>query len=169
MQDIVTLVALVVSVLALAVSATLALRQVNLSKSANQLSGVVELTKELRSQSFLDRERYVNTRLREDHPSGVAQTQLPSLAGDNVQVVASLFNSVGILVAFDGALDERIAVSVFGYRAERAWKSLEPFITAERRCRNGDYMPCFEHFVAIVCQNRSEQVSVALKLKRLPG
>jgi hypothetical protein len=169
MQDIVSLMALAVSILALALSGAIAIRQVGLARGANQRSGVVELTKELRSQSFLDRERYVNTVLGKEYPSGVAQTELPALAGDNVQVVASLFSSVGILVAFDGALDRRIAVSVFGYRAERAWRSLEPFIKAERQRRQGDYMPCFEHFVAVVRETSSEQASIALKLKRLPA
>src|SRR4051812_46638124 len=130
MQDWVSLTALVVSIVSLIASAGLAARQVGLMRRANQLPLVVNLTQELRSTSFLERERYVLTKLSENDPEN-GQVRLPERAGDAVQVVASLFNSIGILVAFK-VIDQRIAISIFGPRAERAWRCLQPFIKGER-------------------------------------
>jgi hypothetical protein len=88
---------------------------------------VVDFTQELRSLNFLERGRHVIKRLRVERDPRLGQLRLPSYAGDSVQIVASLFNSIGILVAFK-VIDRRIAISIFGPRAGRAWEALEPFI-----------------------------------------
>ena len=35
-----------------------------------------------------------------------------------------------------------------------------------RAIRGGDYMPCFEHFVALVKEKGSEEVTASLKLRK---
>jgi multidrug efflux pump subunit AcrA (membrane-fusion protein) len=144
-------------------AADAARRQVEMMRASNQVNITVGLTHELRSAWFLECERYVLSRLRENDPI-LGQVQLPEPAGDRMQVVASLFNTVGLFAKFD-VVDEQLAISIFGPRADRAWKVLEPYIDGERRIRNGDYMPGFEHFVALTRENGSEQVTTALNLK----
>ena len=167
MQDQFALLALVVSIIALIASGASAALQIGLMRRANQIPQVVGLTQELRTPRFLESERYVITRLHEND-AALGQVQLPPHAGDSMQVVASLFNTIGLLVRFK-VIDARIAISIFGPRAERAWRSLRPFIEGERQIRTGDYMPCFEHFVALVQEQGSEAVTASLRLRRVRG
>jgi hypothetical protein len=167
MDDRIALLALIVSITALLASGAFALLQIRLMRRANQIPQVVGLTQELRTDRFLDCERYVLHRLSKNDPT-LGQAQLPHRAGDSMQVVASIFNTIGILVKFK-VIDSMIAVSIFGPRAEQAWKILKPFIEEERRIRQGDYMPCFEHFVALSQEQGSEEVSTSLKLRTVTG
>jgi hypothetical protein len=167
MQNPTALVALIVSIIALVVSGASAAVQARLQRRANQIPQVVLLTQELRTARFLESERYVLNQLDENDPS-LGQAQLPPGAGDSMQVVASLFNTIGILVRFK-VIDTNIAISIFGPRAERAWRVMKPHIRGERAIRNnGDYMPCFEHFVALSKERGSEAVTASLKLKTAP-
>ena len=166
MQDQLSVMAFVVSVLALLVSGVLTARQLAAMRGANQLPLVVDLTQELRSPAFLARERFVTTRLRAEYDPELGQFRLPPEPADHVQAVASLFNSVGMLVAYR-VIDEGLAVSLFGYRAKRAWDAMWPFIDGERATRGSEYMPGFEHFVAIVRERRSESVSDKLGLRKV--
>jgi hypothetical protein len=164
-QDSTAVLALVVSVIALVASALLATRQTILMRRANQLPLMIDLIQELRSPDFLVRERYVNVRLKEHDPAS-GYSNLDPVAADHMQHVKSLFNSIGALIAFQ-VVDERLAISIFGYRANRAWCSMEKFITAERRLRKGNYAPYFEHFVVLVRENPPEQITASVGLKKL--
>lgn len=165
MQEITGVLALVISIIALAVSGILAYRQVALMSRANQLPLMIDLIRELRSPDFLERERFVNEELVHLNPH-LGYSNLPPFAADNLQHVKSLFNSIGSLVAFR-VIDERAAISIFGYRASRAWRSMAPFVESERRIRAGNYAPYFEHFVAIVRATTPEQITTDLGLKKV--
>lgn len=167
MQDILSLAALFVSLLALGASAFLARRQVLLMGRANQLPLMIDLIQELRSPEFLERERYVNNRLRIENDPVLGYSNMEAVAADHMQHVKSLFNSIGALVAYQ-VIDERVAISIFGYRASRAWGSMEDFVAAERQIRGGNYAPYFEHFVAMVRLTPPEQITGSLNLMRLP-
>lgn len=133
---------------------------------ANQLPLMIDLIQELRSPAFLERERYVNNQLRSENDPTLGYSNMEPAAADHMQHVKSLFNSIGALVAFQ-VIDESVAISIFGYRANRAWRSMEEFIAAERQIRGGNYAPYFEHFVATVRLNPPEQITESLNLKRL--
>lgn len=165
MGELVAVLALAVSVVALTVSALLVRRQVLLMGRANQLPILIDLIRELRSAEFLERECYVDEGL-SMHDPALGHGHLPADAADNLQHVKSLFNSIGALVAF-GVIDERAAISIFGIRADRAWRSIALFAAAERGARSGNYAPFMEHFVALVREIPPEKVTDDLGLKKV--
>ena len=165
MQDITSILALIVSVIALALSALLAFRQIVLMNRANQWPLMVDLIQELRSQDFIRREHYVRTQLQNNlRELGVNNLSLEAV--ESAQVLASLFNSIGALIIFK-VIDRRMAIATFGYRADRSWKALESFVLAERQRRGGDYMNYYEHFVGLVRETPPEQISASLRLKKV--
>ncbi|WP_181778875.1 DUF4760 domain-containing protein [Pseudonocardia pini] len=167
MQETVALPALIVAFLALAVSGYLAYRQASLMRLSNQLPLLIDLIRELRSTEFLERERFVNSELKGYDP-GLGYADLPEEAADNLQHVKSLFDSIGALVAFK-VIDERAAISIFGFRAKRAWASMQPFVEVERGKRAGNYGPYFEHFVCLIEETPPEKITKDLRLRRLPA
>ena len=143
--------ALVLSILSAAVSVVIALRQSDLTRQTNELPILVELTQEFRSTEFQEAESYVLSRLTDEISVGAATSSLPSEAKQAVTTMISFFLSLGAYGAF-GLADEKIIISLFGYRANRLWQILEPYILAERELRGDDHY-CF-YFEDLVCRTR---------------
>jgi len=59
-------------------------------------------------------------------------------------------------------------VSKLGYRADRAWTALEPFIAKEREARGGDHHSAFfEDLVSRKRENWPPQEHYGLRLRKL--
>ena len=144
------LAALAISVAALIVSGVLAVRQSSMMRHGNEMPVLVDLMQELRSPEFQKSADYLIHTLAADNDPSLGCSNLPQDARLAVGTVSMFFTSLGALVAHDIA-DEAIVVTLFGFRANRAWTILEPYIHREREIR-GDpfYAVPFEDLVCRV-------------------
>jgi hypothetical protein len=75
------------------------------------------------------------------------------------------FSTFGAFVAF-GIVREGLVISMFGYRANRAWLALEAFIERERLLRGDpEYAIMFEHLVCRTRDNWPLSKSYGIKLQ----
>lgn len=129
--------ALFASLLALAISSFLALRQSRLMRDANQLPVVIDLFRELRADTFITREQEIWHSLPgEQDPSkgfGGIPTPLRTYAYD----ICLYYQTVAYLVNFK-MLDNELAYTALHYRILRTWSSVEPFVRGERAIRGGE-------------------------------
>ncbi len=159
--------ALGISILSLVITALLAARQGALMRHTNELPLLVEFSQEFRSQQFQEAETYVLQQLSTKQPVNLGISNLPDEAKLEATTVATFFATLGVYVAF-GLADEKIAVSIFGYRTNRAWVALEPYILRERILRNDDlYAGYFEDLVCRIRDNWPPSVKYGLEVQRL--
>lgn len=163
----INLVALIFSVLAIAVSGWMALRQTRIMRQANQLPIIVELFQEFRGQSIQDSERFILLELRRQHDPNLGYTNLPEPAKAHVHNINTFFISIGVLIAY-GVIDAEIMITIIGYRAQQIWSVLEPFVRREREIRGSSYGDYFEDFVSRCCRTPPETLMEQLKLGRMP-
>ncbi|MER6514628.1 hypothetical protein ABT158_47995 [Nonomuraea sp. NPDC001636] len=126
--------ALVLSVLALVVSSITALKQYAMMRHANEVPILVDLMQEFRTDEFQQSETYVIERLAAEHDPDLGCSRLPDEPRLAVNAVTAFFSGFGALVAMRMA-DDALVVPLIGYRANRAWIALEPFIRRERELR----------------------------------
>lgn len=146
------IVALVISILSATLTVVIAFRQSGLTRHTNELPILVELTQEFRSTDFQQAEEYILSQLAEEASPEVGTSGLPADAKHAATTVNSLFISFGAYIVF-GLADEKIVVSLFGYRADRLWRVLEPYVMAERALRGNDNNYC-NFFEDLVCRTR---------------
>ncbi|GIE98537.1 DUF4760 domain-containing protein [Paractinoplanes rishiriensis] len=141
--------AIVISLCAAAFSAFFGLRQLRSMQRANSTTVAIELlTRECRSNEFLDSEEFVLYKLSGSPPDdGV--NGLPPEQRRHVSRIGLFFSSLGALSVF-GGIETRMIVSLVPTRARRAWLALEPYIIAERRLRSPTYLSFFEHLVCLI-------------------
>ncbi len=136
-STILNIAALFASLLALAISSFLALRQSRLMRHANQLPVVIDLFREIRADTFITREQEIWSSLPGDiNPSkgfGGIPTPLRTYAYD----ICLFYQTVAYLVIFK-MLDNELAYTALHYRILRTWSSVEPFVHGERAIRGGD-------------------------------
>lgn len=161
--------ALILSAAALVVSLVMALKQVTIMRGSNQLPVLVELLQEFRSVDFQRAEAYVLERLAQENDPADGMTGLPEEARVAVNKVIGFFSGFGYYTTRRMA-DESLVIPLLGYRANRAWKVLDPFIRRERELRgNSDRYAClYEHFVSRVRANMPLDTSFGLRLRTLP-
>jgi hypothetical protein len=166
-SDILSVVSLVISLVSLLTAARLAVRQSALMRHANELPIFIELTQEFRSPDFQHAEEYVLRKLATEHSPDLGISNLPEDAKVAVSTVLTFFSTFGAYIAF-GLADEKIVISIFGYRANRAWVALEPYILGERKLRNDDYHAgYFEDLICRVRDNWPPLVKYKLEVRRL--
>jgi hypothetical protein len=129
--------ALLASVLALAVSSLLALRQSRLMHDANQLPVVIDLFRELRRDTFITREQEIWSSL----PGNVDPSQgfggIPVPLRTYVYDICLFYQTVAYLVNFK-VVDQELAYTALHYRILRTWSSVESFVHGERAIRGGE-------------------------------
>ncbi|BEL04595.1 hypothetical protein Q0Z83_027860 [Actinoplanes sichuanensis] len=130
-MDLVGLVALLVSLVAVVVSARLAITQNSMQKHANTIPSMDLLLGEFRSEEFWRSYNYVCTELA-DQDSGRGIAGLPAEARSHVYSVCYLFQHLGDLVRL-GVVDERAILSTLRFRVIQVWAAVEPFVVQERR------------------------------------
>ncbi|GAA2523345.1 DUF4760 domain-containing protein [Winogradskya humida] len=141
---------LVVSILALAVSGGVAVRQLVRMRHSNMLPVALDLFREFRTPHFRDNMRYIVEDLWTEHPPGddTGILDLPDDDRARVVPVVSYFNNVGVLVA-NGVVDASTVRSFMGGSVLRAWDRAAPYLRTERRHRaDPSYNAYFEHLAA---------------------
>jgi hypothetical protein len=152
---------------ALAVSAVVAIRQIRLLRQTNEMPIFIEMLQEFRSREFQSAERYIINALGE-HPPNKGVLHLPEEASWAITTVQSFFGTLGSLIIYD-IVSEAEAVSTLGYRANRLWTKLEPYIERERQIRgDDDYAKFWEDFVCRVRTNWPPEQHYKIVVRRLP-
>jgi hypothetical protein len=167
MSNTLSIVSLILSVVAVATSTLFLVRQTTFMRHANEIPISVDLYQEFRSAEFQTAEEYVLKSLSGSHNPSIGLSNLPNEARNPSYRVAAFYSSLGALVAL-GLVDERFAVSLLGDAAERAWRTLEPYIFNERRICGDDYV--FAFYEDLVCRTRENYPvtkAYGLKFKRV--
>ena len=158
--------ALVVSLCAATFSAFFGLRQLRSMQRANSTTVAVELlTRECRSNEFLDSEEFVLYKL-SGHPPDSGVNGLPPEARRHASRIGLFFSSLGALSVF-GGIETRMIVSLVPTRARRAWLALEPYIIEERKLRSPTYLSFFEHLVCLIADADSAKNLEGLGLRKM--
>lgn len=122
--------ALLMSVIALAVSTLVGWRAIRLSRQANAVPMLVDLFREHRSAEMAKARRFVYTQLAELNLSG----GLASLTDDGremIRVLSCYYDNLGALVAH-GIVDLDIVAGYMGSSVVSMWDEMQPLIAAER-------------------------------------
>lgn len=124
------IIAIVLSVVALATSTYTAWRHQALQKAANFIPTYMQLLKQCQTMEFHDHYRYVTTQLKAEHDPKLGISGLPDDARRAVYDIAYFFHSVGILVLLR-FLDDRI-LPAMRPRVINVWEAIEPYVEHER-------------------------------------
>ncbi len=157
------IVAVVVSVLALCVSALLGARQTRLMWDANHVPAVIELLSEFRSKQFHDDYQYIITRLRSEHDPELGISGLPESARAAVLNVAYYFQVFAFLIGFE-IVDEAKVMSVVRLRVIQTWEALEPYVLVERK--SNCFLPVLTMLETLAHRARHMPVSSPRELMR---
>jgi hypothetical protein len=128
-----TAAALIVSLVALALSGWSSIRQLGLARHANSLPTLVELFKEHRTNELADARHFVCSRL----PSIDVSDGLAALDESDQQLVRALgwyYDNLGVLVAH-GVVPVAPVAGYLGGSLIECWERMEPLVQAERAKR----------------------------------
>jgi hypothetical protein len=125
--------AVVLSILALASSTYLAARQAISQKQANHLPAIVDLLNNFRSFEFNENFEYVCSRLPSEHGPETGISGLPHPAQRAFYDVTYLYQSMATLRLL-GIVDDSIMV-VTRFRILRLWDAVQPYVKRERELR----------------------------------
>jgi len=148
------IVALVISLAALAVSSFFAIRQIGTARSANQLPVMNDILGEIRSPQFR-------------HQEELLWGQLPALGHDvaysrlshNLREAADNVCLTYLMLAYVvslGIVDPKLAILPVHYRVVRTWDVVSPFVVQERKLRGYEFsfLNLLESFVKFIkCQD----------------
>jgi hypothetical protein len=166
---VINIVALIFSLLAIATSAVLALRQSRLTQHANLSLILTNLFEEFRAIEFKLHMAYLEEELWKAQPPAISRLgNLPQEARTHAAAVAGFFNAVGVLMAHH-VIDEELVVSYMGRSVRLAWRRLEPYIRNERQHINDPvWNGYFEHLAFLAMQNPPEKLDGRLRLGKMP-
>jgi hypothetical protein len=126
-----SIVAIALSVVALAISTWLALRQGLLSKRANHMPAYLHLLSEFRSREFNDHYLYVCEKLTREHGAELGISGLPENAREAIYDIAYYYQTFAILV-LTRIVDEDIILAFLHWRIVRVWDAIAPYVARER-------------------------------------
>lgn len=159
-------VALVVSVAALAVSSLLSWRQLTSMRHANHLPVTIELlTRDFMDESFQASERLALTGLPAADPDA-GFSGLPEPLRSAAFRTAWFYDSIGILVAF-GFVDERLVVATINYRIRQVWRAVAPYARVERDLRGAPFLDFLEDLAARAFAKDPNRLHHSLGLHRV--
>ncbi|GAA1259033.1 hypothetical protein GCM10009665_56480 [Kitasatospora nipponensis] len=163
----INVVSLIVSIMALAVSGLLALRQLRSAQSANILAMILSGFSESRDPAYAEAIEYVLYRLRDDYPQPMSYLAFAEPHKAHVRRVALFFDDLGKLVAH-GVVDEKLIIGAYGRSLLRAWTVLAPFVYLERSEHQRTPMRYFEDLAHRVDRTSPDTVYANLRLGQLP-
>jgi hypothetical protein len=134
---------LLISLVALAISAYLAHRQASAAHGANAIPVIFNSFREWRQPDFIQTQKYILASLGGDHDASMGLSGIPEPLQSQIDKVAIFYDDLGKLVAYR-ALDWEIVIGTFGVTTVRVWDALKPFIYRERELRGTQHMALFE-------------------------
>jgi hypothetical protein len=158
---------LFLSVIAVATSTLLLVRQTAFMRHSNEIPILTDLYQEFRTAEFQTAQDYVRNSLTLAYDPSLGISKLPDEARYAVRRVANFYTSLGALVAL-GLADEKFVVSLLGNPADRSWKVLEPYILREREIQdNNDILAFYEDIIYRIRENCPVIKAYGIKLKKL--
>ncbi|MEH1167762.1 hypothetical protein V6V47_20495 [Micromonospora sp. CPCC 205539] len=158
--------AITISLAAVALSAFFGLRQLRSMQKSNSTMVTIELlTRECRSNDFLESEEFVLYELSSSPPED-GLSGLPPKHRRHVTRIGLFFSSLGALSAL-GGVETRMITAMVPSRARRAWLALEPYIILERKLRSPTYLSFFEHLVCLINDTDPAKHHESLGLRKL--
>lgn len=139
--------ALMTSLVALAVSGRLALRQVQVAERSNNAAVVLKLFEVARGEEFVETQKYAREKLADKHEAALGITGLPEDLRHRMTLLTWFYDDLGKLVA-QGAVAEDVVLGVFGAGVLRTWDALAPYVYAERQLRATNFQMYFEDLAA---------------------
>ncbi|MFJ8056554.1 hypothetical protein [Streptomyces sp. NPDC096142] len=125
------LLALFISICAVAISLLFGLRQLAIARHANYIPALLDLLGEFRRVEFHERYDYVCSRLREEHSPELGLSGLPPEAKKSVYSVAYFFQTLAGMYAL-GVIGEDVAMVMVRGRVKSVWRAVEPYVLKER-------------------------------------
>jgi hypothetical protein len=132
---VINVVAIVISVVSLAVSGLLAIRQTRTAAAGYALPVILEVFNQFRTPEFFAARQYVYDDLNTEFDPPVAYTELPAEVQARVRTVAGRYDDLGKLVAH-GIVSEDLIIGSNGTAVRKVWEAVAPFVLAERRKRD---------------------------------
>jgi hypothetical protein len=123
--------ALGASILALALSSLIGLRQAKYMRDASHVDVALEYFREFRTPKFLESMDYVRTHMPAG-PEDYGLLHLPDQAKEHALKVGYFFQSLGFLVKF-GITDADMWINCMGRQITTAWEAISPYAKAERK------------------------------------
>lgn len=148
---------LVVSLVALVVSAIVGVRQIRLSDGGNQLPVVLEAFRESRAPGWLPANEYVLNTLATKCSPEHGHRGLPDEARVHTNAIGLFYDDLGKLVAH-GVIDKDLVIGAYGTMIVRLWDALAPFVYTERRLYGLHFWIYFEHLAALTGQTDMDRV-----------
>lgn len=130
-SDFVDVLAIVISLAALTVSAVLALRQTRTAAAGYALPVVLEVFDQFRTPEFFTARQYVYHSLSKEFDPPVPLPDLPVEPQTTVRMVAGRYDDLGKLVAH-GIIDEDLVIGSNGTAIRKVWRAVEPFVLLDR-------------------------------------
>lgn len=155
------------SVLALLVSALLAYRQIGLTVGANHLPVILDAFREIRSVEFQDSQKYIFERLTSEHGSARGYRDIDEPARSHLQAVGSFYDDLGKLVAHK-IIDEGVIIGAYGDTIMALWKVIRPYVCRERELRGTRGYVYFEDLACRALSRSSVKVHQELGLRKWP-
>jgi hypothetical protein len=164
-----SIVGVLLSAIALAVSTLLIVRQTVFMRHANEMPVIVELYQEFRSTEFQAAHDYVLNELSGAFDPILGISKLPHRARIPALKVTTFYTSLGSLV-LHGMVDEKFLISTLGTALDRAWTILEPYINGERELRgNTEILAFYEDLVCRTRENYPLSKAYGIRFKRVSG
>lgn len=166
-KTVITVVTITISIVSLAVSGILALRQVRTATDGYALPVVLNVFSQFRTQEFFEAQQYIFHQLHRDFEEPAAYTDLPLDARSMVRMVAGLYDDLGKLVAH-GIVREELVIGSNGTQARRIWEAVEPYVLEERRKRKSNLWIYLEDLAYRANRTPPATIYAKLKLHRYP-
>jgi hypothetical protein len=125
----VSVLSLVISVIALAITAFVSLRQVGLMRHANLLPAFVDLLQEFRSSDFYSHQDFILHELKNNSAEG-GYSGLGSNERTSFLIMFDYLSSMACLVSF-GIVTVYHVYATYGYVFQDMWTQMRPFIEKE--------------------------------------
>lgn len=161
----IAMITIILSIVSLAVSGMLALRQLRTATDGYALPVVLNVFSQFRSQEFFEAQQYVFYQLNRDFEEPIAYTQLPLESRSKVRAVAGLYDDLGKLVAHR-IIREELIIGSNGVAVRRIWEAVEPFVLKERQKRKSNLWIYLEDLAYRVVQTPPATIHERLKLHR---
>jgi hypothetical protein len=160
---VVSIITVVISVVSLAVSGGLVLRQTRIARDGYALPVVLDVFARFRTEEFFTSYQYVLHRFRDEVPEPVALTGLPPDARAHVRVVAGLYDDLGQLVAHR-IVREELVIGARGDSVLRVWDIVAPYVYEDRRVRGVNQWVYLEDLAARAARTPASAIHAKLGL-----
>lgn len=160
---VVSIVTVVISVVSLAVSGVLVLRQMRIARDGYALPVVLDMFGKLRTDEYFAADQYVLHKFRAEVPDVVALTALPTATRAHLRVICGLYDDLGKLVAH-GIVSEELVVGSRGDSVTRVWDIVAPFVYEERRVKGTHLWIYLEDLAARAARTPAAEIHAKLGL-----